>query len=130
MVFLSSINNNNIESNEILIDDGIVFSKRHNNNNKIFRHFNNNNNFSSTSFSTKTAKTIISDIMTITKEIIKLMMVVMKMTMMMTTKTKGKSGNNYDYKDETIYYNSSLPFYPFNSSYSRIILALKSYSLE
>lgn len=82
----------------------LVLSKEHKS--KIFRDFISNNN--------PTLSTI-SDI-TIFKVI------------MTTTKTKGKSGNNYDDKDDSIYY-SSLPSSSPYSSYSRIILALKSYSL-
>lgn len=84
----------------------LVLSKKHKS--KIFRDFISNNKF------TPTLSTI-SDI-TIFKVIT------------MTTKTNGKSGNNYNDKDDTIYY-SSLPSSSYISSYSRIILALKSYSL-
>lgn len=77
----------------------------------------NNNNISNNifrNFKNKTLSTI-SDIKT--------MINILMMMMMM----KGKSGNNYN---DTIY-NSSLPYSTTtNSSYSRIILALKNYSLE
>jgi hypothetical protein len=45
------------------------------------------------------------------------------MTTTITTLNDGKSGNNY--YDKSTYINSSL-----SSSYSRMILALKNYSLE
>ena len=80
----------------------LVLGKQHKS--KIFRDFIRNNKRSPTPLLT------LSDI-TILK--------------VMTTKTKGKSGNNYDDDDDL--YSSSLPSTSY--SYSRIILALKSYSL-